>query len=453
MTTASANSTTLGFDKIDADVTDFMTHKTDILGALGKAGDSAFHLRPGVEVQSPGNLTVDSDWNLYTARRAGGEPGLLTLRAAGDLIVKRSISDGFTTVAPGAALGAGASWSYRLTGGADLSGANPLAVAATPDGHFILAPNKLIRTGTGDISVASAGDVRIGYDAVTDSFTQPKASASVIYTAGEAGSIINPHLFKIPANKTGTNAANYTTRGGDISVEAGRDVTSAPSKQLVADWLWRRGKVNTDGTIAANQNATWWVNFANFQQGVGALGGGDISVKAGNNINNLSAVIPTNGRLAGAANSVPDAANLLIQRGGDLTVLAGGDINSGIFEVDRGHALINAGGSLGSARNLKDTNPGAPDTTPVYTLLVLGDSQADVGARKDAILEGALNSTALPASIINTSRNLGASAAFGDNSNIAATFFYTYSAESKLNLASIAGDLTLNNRSDSIRLD
>ncbi len=274
----------------------------------------------------------------------------------------------------------------------------------------------------------------------------------MIYTAGEAGSTIDSSLFKIPATKTGANPANYTTGGGDISVEAGRDITSAPSKQLVADWLWRRGKVNTNGTIAANQNATWWVNFANFQQGVGALGGGDISVKAGNNINNLSAVIPTNGRLAGVANSVPDAANLVIQGGGDLTVLAGGDINSGIFEVDRGHALISAGGSLGSARTLRDTNTSAPDTTPVYTLLVLGDAQADVSARKDAILEGALNSTALPASIINTSRNLGALAAFGDNSNNAATFFYTYSAASKLNLASTAGDLTLNNSPSSIKL-
>ena len=217
-----------------------------------------------------------------------------------------------------------------------------------------------------------------------------------------------------------------------------------------SNWLWRRGKVNTDGTIAANQNTTWWVNFANFQQGIGALGGGDISVTAGNNINNLSAVIPTNGRLAGTANSVPDAANLVIQGGGDLTVLAGGDINSGIFEVDRGHALISAGGSLGSARAVKDTNTGNSDTTPVYTLLVIGDGQAEVRARKDAILEGTLNATALPASVINTSRNTGTLAAFGDNSNIAATFFYTYSASSKLSLASIAGDLTLNNNDGSI---
>ena len=158
--------------------------------------------------------------------------------------------------------------------GADVSGANPLGTATTPDGHFILAPGKLIRTGTGNIDVAAAGDVRIGYDVIGNSFNQPNASAAVIYTAGEKGPEIDPALFKVPTTRTGTNPANYTTGGGDISLEAGRDITSAPSKQMVADWLWRRGKTNPDGTITANQNTTWWVSFANFQQESGRWAGG-----------------------------------------------------------------------------------------------------------------------------------------------------------------------------------
>ena len=450
LTAGSGNAAILGFDRIDADIAGFMAHKDTILATLGKAGDNTFHLRPGVEIQSSGSLTIDSDWNLYSANRAGAEPGVLTLRAGGDLIVKGSISDGFETVIPRAALGLGPSWSYRLTAGADVSGANPLGTATTPDGHFILAPGKLIRTGTGNIDVAAAGDVRIGYDVVTNSFNQPNASAAVIYTAGEKGPEIDPALFKVPTTRTGTNPANYTTGGGDISLEAGRDITSAPSKQMVADWLWRRGKTNPDGTITANQNTTWWVNFANFQQGVGALGGGNISVKAGNDINNLSAVIPTNGRLAGEAGSTPDLANLLLQGGGDLAVLAAGDINSGVFQVDRGEALISAGGSLGSARTVGDTNPITASTEAVYTIVVLGDSQVDIRARKDATLDGALNATALPASVINTSRNTGALSSFGDNTLISPTFFYTYSATSKLALASTAGNLALSNNDNAI---
>ena len=304
LTAGSGNAAILGFDRIDADVAGWSRPiKDTILATLGKAGDDTFHLRPRAEMQSSGSLTIDSDWNLYSADRAGSPAGRIDVAPGGDLIVKGSISDGFETVIPRAALGLGPSWSYRLTAGADVSGANPQGTATSPDGHFILAPGQLIRTGTGNIDVAAAGDVRIGYDVVTNSFNQPHASAAVIYTAGEKGPEIDSALFKVPTTRTGTNPANYTTGGGDISLEAGRDITSAPSKQMVADWLWRRGKTNPDGTITANQNTTWWVNFANFQQGVGALGGGNISVKAGNDINNLSAVIPTNGRLAGEAGS------------------------------------------------------------------------------------------------------------------------------------------------------
>ena len=104
----------------------------------------------------------------------------------------------------------------------------------------------------------------------------------------------------------------------------------------------------------------------------------------------------------------PGSCNLLLQGGGDLAVLAAGDINSEVFQVDRGEALISAGGSLGSARTVGDTNR-SPSTEAVYTISVLGDAaKVDIRARKDATLDGALNATALPASVINTSRNTGA---------------------------------------------
>ena len=57
--------------QISADVAGFMTHKDTILATFGRAADSTFHLRPGVEVQSSGNLIIDSDWNFYSATRRG----------------------------------------------------------------------------------------------------------------------------------------------------------------------------------------------------------------------------------------------------------------------------------------------------------------------------------------------------------------------------------------------
>jgi len=41
----------------------------------------------------------------------------------------------------------------------------------------------------------------------------------------------------------------------------------------------------------------WWTNVGSFRQNIGTLGGGDVSVSAGGNINNLSAVAATSGYL------------------------------------------------------------------------------------------------------------------------------------------------------------
>jgi Filamentous haemagglutinin family outer membrane protein len=70
-----------------------------------KAYGSAYHLRPGVEIDSAtpnGNLTVSGDLNLANYRygpnatgNGSGEPGVLILRAGGNLNINGSITDGF----------------------------------------------------------------------------------------------------------------------------------------------------------------------------------------------------------------------------------------------------------------------------------------------------------------------------------------------------------------------
>ena len=78
----------------------------DRLSGLSAYGD-AFHLRPGVEIRAAtpdGDLIVDGDLDFSGHRygpgvdpglRGSGEPGVVVLRAGGDLIVNGSISDGF----------------------------------------------------------------------------------------------------------------------------------------------------------------------------------------------------------------------------------------------------------------------------------------------------------------------------------------------------------------------
>ena len=181
---------------------------------LGAAG-AGMSLRAGIEVQSSGDLLVSVNefatlasqrgWNLG-AWRFGGQPIGLTLRAAGDLRLVGSISDGFVqpTAAeqqgwamPNWALGLGPSADLRLVAGADLASARLDGVLAgrgdllvdfaarTPNvaayplireaGSSALtpinpnapvtvsdAPVALLRTGTGRIDLAAGRDLRLG---------------------------------------------------------------------------------------------------------------------------------------------------------------------------------------------------------------------------------------------------------------------------------------------------
>ena len=116
----------VGLDQINADNASFMANALVASGsgfalnpmlqaALGglSSYSSAFHLRPGVEIVSAtpnGNLTVAGDLDLSSLRYntvnattpslsaknyGSGEPGVLVIRAGGNLVVNGSITDGF----------------------------------------------------------------------------------------------------------------------------------------------------------------------------------------------------------------------------------------------------------------------------------------------------------------------------------------------------------------------
>ena len=131
--TGTSSGATLSLATVNADNTSFASHAGAIESRLGKASDPAFHVRTGIEVRSAGDLTLSNNWNLGTSR-AGGEPGMLTLRAAGNLKLDNNLSDGFNVATPfssgttPAMLLAGDSWGYRLVAGADADAVDPLAV-------------------------------------------------------------------------------------------------------------------------------------------------------------------------------------------------------------------------------------------------------------------------------------------------------------------------------------
>lgn len=400
------------------------SNKLDV--ASNSSLSSIFHLAPGIEARSSGNMTLDADWSLnawhydpdtgkvalsnqlVTGKNSAGKellPGILTLRAAGNLDLNGSLSDGMALVSKGGGtfwtqLQGTRSWSYRLVAGGEVSRPD-LSSVQQGVGDLTLAAGKQVRTGTGFIEIAAGRDV-----ALMD-------EASAIYTAGRSTPTAGYPTLGAP-----WRYANFPTEGGDIVIRAGNDIVAAPSNQLFTPWLYRVGAFNADGTIINTSRTTWWTSLDDFKQGVGALGGGNVSVVAGNDISNLGVVLPTNARLYGAVNTLPDPANLLVQGGGDLRVTAGGNINSGLFYVAKGTGTVRAGGDLGSARE-------GGTGQNVYTILGLGEGSFDIVANGNLSLETVVNPTLLPQG----------------SANSIPTVFSTYSADSAIKLSALTGDV------------
>ncbi len=416
--TGTSSGTSLGLTTMNTDNTNFAGNYAVIKTRLGKTGDANFHVRAGVEVDSTADLTLSNDWNLSTSRAGtDSQPGILTLRAAGNLKLNNNLSDGFNVATPFSAgttpatVLTGDSWSYRLIAGADSGAADPLAVkAGTAD--VTLAANKLVRTGTGDIRITSGHNIILGN------------KSSVIYTAGRVADAAPG--FTTPAN------AQFSQGGGNVSLTALGDIIGAASAQLYSNWLFRQGSLSADGTAYTTQPA-WWVRFDQFQQGIGALGGGDVTLTAGGDVQNVSASTPTQARMAAA---IPDASALVTTGGGEVRVKAGGDLLGGQYYADRGDLTIAAGGKIDSGQ-LIGTGASAK---PIYTILALGDAQARVQA------QGAVNiQTVLNPHLVVQSSGAGTSFNVANAASSLWSLFSTYGEDSGVRMESLDSNVTLFN--------
>ncbi|MEL6216394.1 MAG: hypothetical protein AAFQ99_12050, partial [Pseudomonadota bacterium] len=115
------------------DAETFAASFDQIAADVGFANDERFILRPAIAIESTGDLTVDSEFNLFEWRFGDDTPGVLTLRAGGNLLFNESLNDGFTNASTHTLERTSESWSYKLIAGADLDAVNPLATNASTD--------------------------------------------------------------------------------------------------------------------------------------------------------------------------------------------------------------------------------------------------------------------------------------------------------------------------------
>jgi filamentous hemagglutinin family protein len=453
------------------------------LALAGAVSSGAVQLvvEPGAEIINPsssvngGNLELQTSWDLSTDRFGPDKvAGVLTLRAANNVIFDfgASLSDGFSSYRYFATLLSGPSWSYQITSGADFGSADASAVdsaaalALLPSfatgnstasvGSVLLGYNapalptvtetslknefatyfQAIRTGDGDIDISAGQDVQI------------LNSLATIYTAGVSAPALPANfLFSTPLG-TGQGLVNaypaqYSYEGGNVAVSAQGNIEHLVLNSLTGDlqpdsslemptsWLNRRGNLSASGISPAS--TTWWVDFQDFFEGVGALGGGNVTLAAGQDIENVDAVIPTNGRVSENDSMVEELG------GGNLSVTAGDDINGGSYYVERGDGVLSAGGSIITNYTRSDLTKsfltdigGAANSDSASwlpTTLFLGAGSFNVSAAGSIEIGDVANPFLLPQDIFNASSNK--------------TYFSTYGLDDIVDISALGGNVTL----------
>ncbi|WP_178130531.1 filamentous haemagglutinin family protein [Reyranella sp. CPCC 100927] len=431
------------------------------------------HLRPGVEILSAsagGDLTIagDLDFSGYRygpdadpARRGSGEPGVVVIRAGGRLLVNGSINDGFApppatpddhgwadgragriwAIAPMLAPGS-LSWSMRLVAGADTASADTRTLrprsSLAGGGDLVLSdehfsgyfPDRrvfsVIRTGTGTLDLLAGGDYR-------------QDSLFGVYTAGTAIAVGPEHNLPLAPGYDGTvlgypdyEAALsgtrmwFTTGGGDVLLSAQGRVSSyavsnidmSESTHDIGDWLWRQGGADL------GQPTAWGINFGSYVAdnllgvikvagfaGIGALGGGNVTVEAGGDAGLINPISRGGFDLftdalniaVGGSGRVSADGTLAQTGGGDLTLRVGGRLNPTMVTISLFQGLVTnvrgdirvLAGSIGQTElkqygvpRMDDPRPvdnQAPFVANMYSGLAVapGDGRATLSARGD----------------------------------------------------------------------
>ncbi len=455
-----------------ADAESFMATVLPVSNASG-AGISTV---PGIEVRGQNDLTLTDKWDFidWRYKDASGNktlPGFLTLNAGKNLNINAALSDAFATDSiPGQAnrlyqdmLQPGLSWSYSLKAGGDINLANSYLAPSPSNSSSLVKTQVVVRTGTGSIALDAANNIQFVADAKNAS------AAAAVYTMGTTGKYTKSDLLAglvpgVPVRQAGETEASYLnrldpalvgdllrfgyldesrigtlfqkaefpTQGGNISLHAGANINGIATGQKISDWLVR------SGTLTENNRATLWgINISGdrssqtgdipaakgirtFNQNVGALGGGNVTVDAGGDITNLSVMIPTTGKPLGTVSETPNQwlqNSALINGGGNLALTAGNNITGGEYFTGKGTASLTAGGSIANAAN------------GLGSIFELSDSQVTVQARKDLNIGATYNPTLLKQTQV-----------VGGESR-----FFTYGADSAINFSSTAGNIVFQN--------
>lgn len=376
--------------------------------------------------------------------------------------------------------------SIRLVSGADLQAADTRALRTAAQlvgsGDMVLndphnatstelvpvqAPS-VVRTGTGDLDLYVGGNYRQEslYGVYTAGTQVAGTGADSGYNAPRAvqpdGTVLGANYGVAGSDYESALSAQrmwFTQNGGDFTLSAQGDITGYmhPESSSVGDWLWRQGGAEL------GQRTAWGLNFGSYvidhddaggvaalglaaYSGVGALGGGNATIRAGRNIG--VAGDPTSGLVAavGGSGRVTDSGTLLQTGGGTLAVSAGGQISFGLYTDLRGDVALSAA-DLGTLvlQGYGTPNVGDPRAAQAYTAYRSARSNAVNFAPGDGVLRVRTLGDAVLNALVDPGRvgeRAETQAMSGDAGGSMASWFTLWTNRTAVDLTSLGGNVS-----------
>ena len=447
-------------------------------GTIDTSNLANWRLIPGLNVESSGDLVLQDNWDFYNGWHFGTQnnlPGVLTLRAAGDIDFTANLSDAFfedliivnfnldssyfnrlpEEMTKIDRLATGESWRYRISAGADLASSSITSLGST--GSLYLQEDSLIRTGTADIDLMVAKDISL-------------ASGSEIYTAGENPGIsaqmieetqadvqaiidqIAPlQAYSVPLDVPTVEQwldgmlhellgrAQFAENGGNVRIQVGNNLVAQNLQRLPTIWQRRIGLPEANPNFGAAPTHIA-IAFDHFDDAIGALGGGSVQIEVGGTLKDIAIAIPTNTRAISGVEvesqeffgfkESPDP-QLVTAGGGALDLRVGRDIAGGYLYLGDSNANI-----LVQEQTLVGSNGVAP------ILYLSGDSSVNWLSNGDLQTGGVVEPYVIQQSQaqLNYLRKTRAQVT---NLTPIVTNFLNYSPTAKLSLKSLSGSVTL----------
>jgi filamentous hemagglutinin len=366
-----------------------------ILATLAPSGGPLYSVQTGVIVQdlSAADTLNLTGIDLYQYSSQGSVVDL-TVRAAGAVNISGKISDGYTGSGSQTAAAYTQSGSLTFVAGANTNSANPLATLATSSAQLTLGSSSIVRTGTGDINIAAAGNLNF-------------LSNASVYTSGVEDANVSP----LPAK---TDLISFTSGGGNVHIQSGGSILAQAVSGDSTNYSVTGWQVH-EGNSGSQQAPLFGIYVAGFDWNVGALGGGDVTVTASDGITKLSAATADSMPLGSAA----------IGTGGGLSMTTGGDIGSVQVYVASGTGTLMAGGGLTAP--LTYTTPSEAIDQVGSSFALSGNSSISVWARNSVQVDAVYNPTSFQQAA----------------SGVLAGYYFSYGDNSGLSLESTTGNVDL----------